>query len=140
MAMATGSRQRSGKKLARGGTAIVAHQRNARVAQGLDARGNGQRSRDVPGFHALARNSEFFDDIESATAAGQANDLVHRLDGIQAGLAHLALDQTDHILFHHTSAEDVGYRIDEGVAPQNAVHVAVVEDVLLLPGQAQGRA
>ena len=123
-----------GQKAARGGAAIVAHERNARVAQRLDAGGDGQGGGDVPGLHPLARNPELLDDIENAAAAGQANDLVHRPDGIQAGFADLALDQANHVLLHHAGAEDMRHGIDEGLAPQDALHIAVVEDVFALPG------
>jgi len=57
-------------------------------------------------------NPELLDDIENAAAAGQANDLVHRPDGIQAGFADLALDQANHVLLHHAGAEDMRHGID----------------------------
>ena len=129
-----------GQVAAGSGAAIVAYQRNPRIAQRLDARGDGQRRGDVPCLHSLARYPEFLDHIEGAAATGQANNLVYRLDGIQAGFANLALNQANHILLQHAGAEDLGYGIDEGIAPQDAFNIAVVEDVPILPGQAQGRA
>ena len=76
---------------ASGGASVVAHKRNTSVAQGLDASGNGERRRDIEGLATLLGHTEFLGQIEGALAPSQTDNLVGRLDGLQAWLADLAL-------------------------------------------------
>ena len=129
-----------GQVTARRGTAVVAYQRNAGVAQGLDTGRDGERGCGVEDLGALLGHAELLDQIESALAAGQADDLVDGLDGLQARLAHLALVQAHDVLAQHALAHLCGHGFDEGFTGQDAIDVAVVEHTPAFAGQAQADA
>ena len=110
---------------------LVAHdQRDAGVAQCVDARGDRQLSDTVEGGHAFAGNAEFIFQIERAAAACQLDDVCDTVDGLERGLAVLALHQARDVFVEHGAAEARGDRIDELIAAQNAADVGIIEDVL----------
>ena len=118
---------------------LIAHdQRDAGVAQGVDARSDRQLGDAVESAHAVGGNAEFLFQIESASAARQLDDVRNVVDGLKRGLSGLALHQARDVFVEHGVAEARGDQIDKLVAPQNAADVGVIENVLG-SGQAQRR-
>ena len=110
---------------------FIAHdQRDAGVAQCVDARGDRQLGDTVEGGHAFGGNSEFIFQIESASAARQLDDVRDIANGLEPGFSVLALHQARDVFVEHGAAEARGDRIDELIAPQNAADVGIIEDVL----------
>ncbi len=129
-----------GQVAAGGGLAVVAHERNAGVAQRLDAGAHRQRGGDVEHLGALAGDAELLGQVEGALAPSQADHLVSRTNRLDAGLTHVALVQAHDVLAQHALAHRLGYGLDKGLASQDAVDVSVVEYAAALAGQAQAHA
>ena len=65
---------------------LLAHyQRNAGVAQGVDARRDRQLRGAVEGGQAIGGNAEFAFQIERAAAARELDDVRHIVDGLESG-------------------------------------------------------
>ncbi len=113
-----------------GGRLVAPHQRNAGVAQGVDAGRHRQQRRAVASRDAILRPAELACRIEAPGARRELDHLVGRIDDLEAGTAELALHQAgDPLLGHLTS--DVGRnRGDELVAGEQAAEIRVVEDAL----------
>jgi len=129
-----------GQEAAGGGAAVVPHERDAGVPQGLDAGAHGQRRGGVEDLGALARDAEVLRQVERALPRRQPDHLVHRTNGLEARLADVALVQANDVLVEHPLAQALRHRLDEGLASQDTLHVAVVEHAVALAGQAQPRA
>ncbi len=118
---------------------LIAHdQRDAGVAQGVDSRGDRQASNPVEGCQVIGGNAEFTFQIESAAAAGQLDDILDIRDGLKGGLSLFALDQAPDVFVEHGVAELRRDGANELIAAQDALDIAIVEDVLG-SGQAQRR-
>ena len=77
------------RALARG---FIAHdQRDAGVAQGVEARGDRQLGDAVEGAHAFGGDSEFIFQIKRASAARQLDYVRDIADGLEPGFPVLAL-------------------------------------------------
>ena len=72
-----------GKLRALGGGLVAHDQRDAGIAQGVDAGGDGQAGDAVERGQALGGNAEFALQIESAAAAGQLDHIRHIGDGLE---------------------------------------------------------
>ncbi len=119
---------------------LVAHdQRDAGIAQGVEANGNRELGDAVEGGAAVGGNAEFIFQIEGASAACQLDDIGDVVDGLEGWSAVVALDQAGDVLVEHGLAQARGDEIDELIAAQNAGEIGVVENVVG-SGQAQGSA
>ena len=118
---------------------VVQHQRDAGVAQRVEAGADRQPGRRVQRRVAVGVDAELADHIERCAAAGQLDDLGFVVDRLERGVAGRALDQAGDVLVEHLAAQPVRDRVDELLAVEDAGDVLVVEDPLG-PGQAERRA
>ena len=114
-------------------------QRDAGVAQRVDAGGDGQAGDAVERGDALRRNAELRAKIERAAARRQLDHVSGIVDRFEGGASVLALHQARDVLVEHGAAEARRNDVDELLAAQDAGDVAVIEDAVG-PGQSQGRA
>ena len=121
------------------GRLVAHHQGKAGITQGVEAGADGELGRGVEGGNALLGHPELGFQVEGACAPGELDDLGHAVDGLEAGLPHLRLDQAHDVLVRHPLANPVRDYVDELLAAQDAAGVAVVEDTRK-PGQAEATA
>ncbi len=113
------------------GRGLVAHdQRDAGIAQGIEAGGDRQLGDAVESADALRGNSELLFQIESASTARQLDDIRDAADGFEGGISVVAFQQARNVLVEHGLPEASGDGSDELIAPQNAADVAVIENVI----------
>ena len=79
---------------------------------------------------AVLGESEVLHEIEVALAAGELDDLVGGLDGLEAAAAALALDQPGDVFVDDGVAQRHRDGVDERVAVEDAPDVVVVEDLV----------
>ena len=86
----------------------------------------------------IGRNAEFAFQIEGATTACQLDDIRDIVNGLERGLSLVALNQAQDMFVEHVLPEPGRNGADELIAAQDALDIAIVEDVLGT-GQAQRR-
>ncbi len=113
------------------GSGLIAHdQRDAGVAQGVEAGGDRQLRDPVESAYAFGGNSELLFQIESASTARQLDDVRDAADGFEGGVSVIALYQAGNVFVEHGAPEARGNRIDELIAAQDAGDVAIIENVI----------
>ena len=106
-----GQRPTSGHLLSCGGLVVGANQGDLRVAQGLQARDDGELGGAVKG-HAQALGDAVLADIEVLRLSCQSDDLVVSLDRQEAALASGVLDHAYDVLVQEALAVLGGHRGD----------------------------
>ncbi len=129
-----------GQILAGAGALVGLHQRDARLAQGVDSRGHRQLGGDVEGLDQIVRHAVFLCKIERSGTAGQLDDLGRVADRFEAAAAVLSLDQSGDPLVDDQVAEAFRDQIDELLAAQDAHGVVGIHDRFVGSGQAQAGA
>ena len=129
-----------GQVLAGAGVLVGLHQRDARLAQGVDAGGDGELGGDVEGVDELRRHTILFDKVEWPRPAGELDDLGWVGDRFETAAAVFALDQPGDALLNHLVAEALRDEIDELLAAQDAHGVVGVHDWLVRARQAKAGA
>ena len=124
---------------AQGGRSVAHHQRDARVAQGVDAGADRQAGGAVQGRVARGLDAEFLDHVQRRTAAGQLDDAGLVVDRLEDGILPGLLDQAGDPLVDHRRAEPLRDQVDELLAAQDPADVLVVEHPLDA-GQPEGGA
>ncbi len=125
-----------GKQPARGelgpraGRLVAAHEGNPRVAQSVDAGGDRQTGHPVQRFHAVLREPVLGDQVQRTRAAGELDDVLGVLDGLESRCPVRALHQPRDAPVEYGCAQIVGHGRDVLVPPQDARDVLLVEDLL----------
>ena len=109
---AVGQRRPAGRRL------VAHHERDARVAQGLEARPDREPGHDVEGGDPLGGDAELLLQVEGPRPAGQLDDVGDVVDGLEARLAHLALDQAHDVLVRHAAPHVASARAPMSCSPR----------------------
>ncbi len=120
-----------------GGSSFVSHhERDAGVAQGFNAGGNGQLGGNVNRLETVLGDAKLLHRVELAALAGQFEgqvevvNLLHDRPG-------LALHQPDGTLFEHGASRLLRQRLDAHFTPQQGEDVAVIEHAAAAAGKSQ---
>ena len=125
------------QELASGGLAPGLHQRDARLAQRVQASREAVLRRDVQRFHQLDRHTVLLGQVEVARTAGQLEHFGRVGDDLEAAAAVLALDQPGDALVENPLPEAFRDQVDELLAAQDAQGVVGVHQRLVGARQAQ---
>ena len=112
-----------------GGGAVAHHERDARVAQGVDPGPDRELCRAVEGADALGGDPELLTEVERSGAGRELEHVALALDRLEARAA-VALHQPRDVLVEDRVAEACGDDVDQLLAAQQPSDVVVVEDVL----------
>ncbi len=108
------------------GCGLVAHdQRNAGIAQRVDAYRDGQLGCTIKSGQAIGGNAELLFQIERAAASCQLDDVGHIVDGLECRAAVVALDQARDVLVEHRLPQACGDEIDELITAQDAGNIVI---------------
>ena len=113
-------------------------ERDAGVAQGVDAGADGELGLPSEGGDPVGVDAELVAEVELAGPAGQLDHVGRAVDRLEAA-AGVALDEPGDVLVEHLVADPRRDHVDALLAVQDAGDVGVVEDVRRA-GQAEGRA
>ncbi len=117
----------------------MVHQRDAGVAQRVEAGADGEASDHVQRGQSLGWHSELGLQLQRAAAAGEADHLIRIVDELERAGAVLAFDHAGDVLVDHRLAEARRDYVDEALAAQQPGHVVFVEDARAA-GEAERRA
>ena len=129
-----------GQQTSGAGLAPCLHQRNACLAQRIDAGCKGKLSGDIQRFHQLGRHAVFLAQIERPAAACQLDHLIRVGDDLEAAAAVFCLDQAGDALVQHLAAETFRNQVHELLAAQDAQRVVRIHDGFIRARQAQAGA
>ena len=115
---------------------VVEDERDAGVAQRVDAGADGELGLPPEGGDPLGVDAELRAEVELAGSAGQLDHVGRAVDRLEAGTG-LALHEAGDVLVEHLVADPRRDDVDPLLAVQDAGDVGVVEDVRR-PGQAEG--
>ncbi len=139
VAQGVGQHPAIGEQCVFAGGAIVFHQRDAGVTQGLDAGGDRQLGTDVQRVDARGGHAKFLRQVKLAALSGQFDRVFGVVDDLKDG-SGLAFDQTGDAPRGHLCAQVIGGQVDELFAAQDAIDVVIGKDALVQAGQTQRRA
>ena len=119
-----------GELRARGGGLVAQHERDARVAERVDARGDRQLGVAPERGQPVLVDAELLDGVERAGAPGELDHVVEPVDRLERGAAVVALDQPRDVLVEHLAAQAARDHVDSLLAVEQARDVGVVEQPL----------
>ncbi len=113
------------------------HQRNAGLAQGVDAGGHGELGCDVQRLHQLLGHAVLFAQVEGAAARGQLDDVGRVGDGLEAAAAIGRFDDAGDVFVRNRAPEALGDQVDELLTTQDAHRVVGIHQAFAGAGQTQ---
>ena len=129
-----------GQEAAGAGALPGLHQRNAGLAQRVQARGHGQLRGDVQRFHQFVRHAVLGAQVEAAGAAGQFDHVAGVGNRLEAAAAIRGLDHTGDMFLRHLAAVALWNQIHKLFPAQNAHGVVGIHDCFVGAGQTQAGA
>ena len=135
-----GEHPATGQVGAPAGAVVGLHERQTRLAQGVQAGGHGHLGGAVERLDQRGRHAILGVQVEVARAPGQADDIGGLVDQGKMAAAIVALHQPDDVLAQHEVAEALGDEVDELLAAQDAQDVVGVHQGLGGTGQAEAGA
>ena len=130
VAQLVGQRPAVGKLGARGRGLVAQHERDAGVAQGVDAGGDRQLRVAAERGQPVGVDPELVHQVERAGAGGELDHRIEAVDRLEPGTAVLRLDQARDVLVEHLAAQAPGDHVDSLLAVQQPRDVGVVEQPL----------
>ena len=109
---------------------VAQHERDARVAERVDAGGDRQLGVAPERGQPFLVDPELLDRVERAGAPGELDHGLEPVDRLERGAAVLALDQPRDVLVEHLAAQAARDHVDSLLAVEQARDVRVVEEPL----------